>query len=84
MLLKIFDWLLMFCFMFLSLALTMQFVSNVFLDFHDPTIEDAYQSQAVIDGEAGILDILDTAGQVKMTDFLPLVQCISPKNQQLS
>ena len=27
-------------------------------------IEDAYQQQAVVDGEAGILDILDTAGQV--------------------
>ena len=27
--------------------------------------EDAYQQQAVIDGEAAILDILDTAGQVR-------------------
>ena len=26
--------------------------------------EDAYQKQAVIDGHAGILDVLDTAGQV--------------------
>lgn len=26
--------------------------------------EDAYQQQAVIDGEVGLLDILDTAGQV--------------------
>ena len=26
--------------------------------------EDAYQKQAVIDGHVGILDVLDTAGQV--------------------
>ena len=29
--------------------------------------EDAYQKQAVIDGHAGILDVLDTAGQVMRT-----------------
>ncbi|XP_066916649.1 ras-like protein rasD isoform X2 [Clytia hemisphaerica] len=44
-------------------ALTMQYVSNVFLDFHDPTIEDFFQTQTVVDGESGIVDILDTAGQ---------------------
>lgn len=30
-------------------------------------LEDAYQQQAVIDGEASQLDILDTAGQVEFT-----------------
>ncbi|PIK60248.1 putative GTP-binding protein Rit1 [Apostichopus japonicus] len=29
--------------------------------------EDAYQQQAVIDGEVGLLDILDTAGQAEFT-----------------
>ena len=29
--------------------------------------EDAYQKQAVIDSHPGILDVLDTAGQVRMT-----------------
>ncbi|XP_012221584.1 GTP-binding protein Rit2 isoform X4 [Linepithema humile] len=29
--------------------------------------EDSYQKQAVIDGEAALLDILDTAGQVEFT-----------------
>ncbi|XP_013411498.1 GTP-binding protein Rit1 isoform X1 [Lingula anatina] len=48
-------------------ALTMQFVCHRFLDYHDPTIEDAYQHQAVIDGEAAQLDILDTAGQPEFT-----------------
>ncbi|XP_013411499.1 GTP-binding protein Rit1 isoform X2 [Lingula anatina] len=49
------------------MALTMQFVCHRFLDYHDPTIEDAYQHQAVIDGEAAQLDILDTAGQPEFT-----------------
>ncbi|XP_066591452.1 GTP-binding protein Rit2-like isoform X1 [Prorops nasuta] len=48
-------------------AVTLQFVSHSFLDYHDPTIEDSYQQQAVIDCEAALLDILDTAGQVEFT-----------------
>ncbi|CAO1307513.1 unnamed protein product [Diamesa hyperborea] len=48
-------------------AVTLQFVSHSFLDYHDPTIEDSYQQQAVIDGEVALLDILDTAGQVEFT-----------------
>ncbi|KAL7636310.1 UNVERIFIED_CONTAM: hypothetical protein RMT77_013069 [Armadillidium vulgare] len=48
-------------------ALTLQFVSHRFPESHDATIEDAYQQQAVIDGEACLLDILDTAGQIEFT-----------------
>ncbi|EFN86895.1 GTP-binding protein Rit2 isoform X1 [Harpegnathos saltator] len=48
-------------------AVTLQFVNHRFLDYHDPTIEDSYQKQAVIDGEPALLDILDTAGQVEFT-----------------
>ena len=33
--------------------------------FFFPSAEDAYQKQAVIDGHPGILDVLDTAGQVR-------------------
>lgn len=36
------------------------------INFDDFT-EDSYQQQAVIDGEAALLDILDTAGQVEFT-----------------
>ncbi|XP_023329588.1 GTP-binding protein Rit2, partial [Eurytemora carolleeae] len=36
-------------------------------DYHDPTIEDAYQQRTVIDGQPCLLDILDTAGQVEFT-----------------
>ncbi|XP_029440764.1 protein ras-1-like [Rhinatrema bivittatum] len=32
-------------------------------DEYDPTIEDSYRKQVVIDGETCLLDILDTAGQ---------------------
>jgi hypothetical protein len=34
-----------------------------FLSDYNPTIEDAYRCQRLIDGEAVQLDILDTAGQ---------------------
>ena len=50
----------------------MQYVSNVFLDFHDPTIEDAFQTQTVVDGEPGTIDILDTAGQVNIINLLEI------------
>jgi len=44
-------------------ALTIQLVSNHFVDEYDPTIEDSYRRQLEIDGEVCLLDLLDTAGQ---------------------
>ena len=44
-------------------ALTIQLISNSFVDEYDPTIEDSYRKQAIIDGQVTYLDILDTAGQ---------------------
>jgi len=44
-------------------ALTIQLIQNHFVDEYDPTIEDTYRKQVVIDGETCLLDILDTAGQ---------------------
>ena len=44
-------------------ALTMQLVQNQFVEEYDPTIEDSYTKQVVIDGEPCKLDIFDTAGQ---------------------
>lgn len=44
-------------------ALTIQYVQNQFVDEYDPTIEDLYRKQSVIDGESCVLDILDTSGQ---------------------
>ena len=44
-------------------ALTIQLVQNHFVEEHDPTIEDAYRKELLIDNEPSSLDILDTAGQ---------------------
>lgn len=44
-------------------ALTIQFIQSHFVDEYDPTIEDSYRKQCVIDDEVALLDILDTAGQ---------------------
>lgn len=45
-------------------ALTIQLIQNHFVDEYDPTIEDSYRKQVVIDGETCLLDILDTAGKL--------------------
>ncbi|KAH9269161.1 hypothetical protein BASA83_008783 [Batrachochytrium salamandrivorans] len=44
-------------------ALTIQYIQEHFVDEYDPTIEDSYRKQTVIDGEVAMLDVLDTAGQ---------------------
>ncbi|CAD5224419.1 unnamed protein product [Bursaphelenchus xylophilus] len=44
-------------------ALTIQFVQNTFITDYDPTLEDSYRKQVVIDDKVCVLDILDTAGQ---------------------
>lgn len=44
-------------------ALTIQLIHSHFVDEYDPTIEDSYRKQVVIDQEVQVLDILDTAGQ---------------------
>lgn len=40
-----------------------QFIQSQFVEDYDPTIEDSYRKNGVIDDEVAILDILDTAGQ---------------------
>jgi small GTP-binding protein len=44
-------------------AVTIRYIQGNFIEKYDPTIEDAYRKQVDIDGEAVMLDILDTAGQ---------------------
>lgn len=44
-------------------ALTIQLCQSHFVDEYDPTIEDSYRKQCVIDNEPATLDVLDTAGQ---------------------
>lgn len=48
-------------------ALTIQLCSNHFVEEYDPTIEDSYRKQVVIDGQSCLLEILDTAGQEEFT-----------------
>lgn len=44
-------------------ALVIKFVSGEFVNDYDPTIEDAYRKQLVVNDQAAVMDILDTAGQ---------------------
>ncbi|XP_033629127.1 ras-related protein R-Ras2-like [Asterias rubens] len=44
-------------------AITIQFIQSCFVAEYDPTIEDSYTKQCVIDNIVAKLDILDTAGQ---------------------
>jgi len=50
-------------------SLTMQLVSNQFVDEYDPTIEDSYRKELVVDDETAMLDILDTAGQEEFSSM---------------
>ncbi|KAK8872457.1 putative RAS-2 protein [Apiospora arundinis] len=44
-------------------ALAIQFYIHHFVPTYDPTIEDSYQKQVVVDGRACAVQVLDTAGQ---------------------
>jgi len=44
-------------------CLTIQFISQRFVEDYDPTLEDSYRKQVSVDGEECLLDIFDTAGQ---------------------
>ena len=44
-------------------CLTIQFISQRFVDDYDPTLEDSYRKQVCVDDEVCMLDIFDTAGQ---------------------
>jgi len=48
-------------------SITIQLCSNHFVEMYDPTIEDSYRKQMVVDDDACLLEILDTAGQEELT-----------------
>ncbi|CAN6637113.1 ras-like protein 1 [Trichomonascus vanleenenianus] len=48
-------------------ALTIQLCLNHFVETYDPTIEDSYRKNVVIDDQPAILEVLDTAGQEEFT-----------------
>lgn len=43
-------------------AITVKFVQGIFIDKYDPTIEDSYRKQMMVDTTHHIVEILDTAG----------------------
>ncbi|EIW86419.1 ras protein [Coniophora puteana RWD-64-598 SS2] len=44
-------------------ALAVQFTLNCFVETYDPTIEDAYRKQLVVDNKMCFVEVIDTAGQ---------------------
>jgi len=44
-------------------CITIQLTQNIFVSEYDPTVENSYRKQVVVDDEPMMLDILDTAGQ---------------------
>ena len=46
---------------------TILFVSNIFAEEYDPTIENNYRKQISVDDEVCVLDILDTGSQEEFT-----------------
>jgi small GTP-binding protein len=53
-------------------CVTLQFVQGLFVAKYDPTIEDAYRKAVDVDGQAVVLDILDTAGTDMFTQMRDL------------
>ena len=45
-------------------ALTVRLLTGRFLQHYDPTLEDEYSTNLMVDGEEREITILDTAGQV--------------------
>ena len=54
---------------FFQSAITIQFVKSFFFSDYDPTIEDSYVKQCLIDNQIAQLEILDSAGQ---EEFKPM------------
>jgi len=44
-------------------CITIQFISQRFIEDYDPTLEDSYRKQVTVEGNECLLDIYDTAGQ---------------------
>jgi len=44
-------------------CLTIQFISQRFIEDYDPTLEDSYRKHVTVDEDECLLDIYDTAGQ---------------------
>ena len=52
-------------------TLSVQFMQNIFVAQLDPTIEDSYRKQIVVDDLPCVLDVLDTAGPEEFSCLWP-------------
>ena len=50
-------------------SLTIKLITDNFINYYDPTIEDCYKVAQVVDGERTFLEIIDTAGQVEYSSM---------------
>ncbi|KAJ3435599.1 ras gtpase-related [Anaeramoeba flamelloides] len=50
-------------------AMTIRFLQNFFVTEYDPTIEENYRKQILVDNKPVFLDVLDTAGQEDYTSL---------------
>ena len=48
-------------------TLTIRMITDNFLDEYDPTIEDSYRKQMIINEQPIVIDVLDTAGKEEFT-----------------
>jgi len=51
-------------------SLCIRFIADRFVEFYEPTLEDLYRKQVVVDNDVHVMDIFDTAG----TDGLHLAR----------
>ena len=57
-------------------CVTLRFLHDFFEEKYNPTIEDSYTKEGFnVDGETYTIEILDTAGQVKI--FYSIILCCS-------
>jgi len=52
----------------------LQFIQSVFVESYDPTLEDSYKKEIIIDSIPVTLEIIDTAGQEELTRYV-VAQC---------
>ncbi|KAJ7359750.1 ras protein [Mycena albidolilacea] len=50
-------------------ALVVQFTLNCFVDTYDPTIEDGYRKQFIVDNRMCFVEVIDTAGQEEYAEL---------------
>eukprot|EP01135_Chromosphaera_perkinsii_P000538 Nk52_evm1s122 gene=Nk52_evmTU1s122 len=50
-------------------CVTIRFLKNKFAEYYDPTIEESYRKELVVDGAKYNLEIVDTAGQEEFASF---------------